>query len=225
MSLPEATSPSPEQSGPESPAEPSTSAGMNAERLVVTTNGEPEPGTRLLFVVGSVLAAGVLAIAAAHAPARIRLLGLFSLGFGLLLGWGLVQFARRIGCRLGVVEFIVVGIVTLAGLVGSTWRTFSLDPANQPQASVQHPIIAAVEERMRKEGTLDPQSRLVSPPVTLTDRFCQYLARRIAALGTFSSPWPELFWSCEVLAGTVGAVWIVGRFRGPQGSPPSQPAG
>ena len=172
------------------------------------------PGSRLTFVIGIVIVGAGLSIAAAHAPARIRLLGLFSLGFGLLVGWLASQLAQRLRSPVGPVDLVVIGIVTFASLIASTWQTFRLEPEPKTETP-QHPIVVAVMNEMRKKEGMSledlPEPTLMTPrPI---DRFRQYLARRIQTLGEWSSPWPEVFWGCEALIGTAGAIWIARRPR------------
>ncbi|MFQ5730484.1 MAG: hypothetical protein ACE5KM_00880, partial [Planctomycetaceae bacterium] len=76
------------------------------------------------LVVSSVGLTG-LALATAHAPARIRLLVLLSLLFGAVAGWGMALAARPFGLAATKSSLAAVGLLVAAALVGQTveaWR-------------------------------------------------------------------------------------------------------
>ena len=190
-----------------------------------------EPGSALQFVLGAVVVAGGLGLLAAQAPARIRLVGLFSLGLGLLTGWLLTSLAGRLNVRLDAAKIAVIGIVTLGGLVTSVCATVAQQPPPPPVRDM-HPIEAQVMARMRKAAESsgseapDPAGPTISvlpaipridvtpaPPTGFASRVRTYLQRRVEMLGDWISPWPELFWGGELLAATAGSVWMASRSR------------
>ena len=192
-----------------------------------------EPGSALQFVLGAVVVAGGLGLLAAQAPARIRLLGLFSLGLGLLTGWLLTSLAGRLNVRLDAAKIAVIGVVTLGGLVTSVCATVAQQPPPAPVRDM-HPIEAQVMAQMRRaaesSGSKEPNPTgptlsvmpaipaiaiTSSPPAGFANRVRTYLQRRVEMLGHWSSPWPELFWGGELLVGAAGSVWMA--FRGRRG--------
>lgn len=178
----------------------------------------PESGSMLLFALGAIVVAAGLGLLAAHAPARVRLLGLFSLGFGLLTGWLVAGLAARLHLRIGRVQLVIIALVTLVGLITSVCRTVMLQPVN-PKAEA-HPVAEMVEAQLRTPGQIDlpaPQAPLLAGPTLqatprpFADRLQTYLSRRVEMLGRWSAPWPELFWVLELVLGTTGAVWVASR--------------
>lgn len=171
-----------------------------------------------LFILGAAVVAAGLGLLAAHAPARVRLLGLFSLAFGLLTGWLLAGLGARLHLRIGRAQFVIIALVTLAGLITSVCRTVMLQPVN-PKAEA-HPVAEIVEAQLRKPAQSDvpaPQGPLLAAPALQTtprpfvDRLQTYLGRRVEMLGTWTTPWPEFFWAFELVLGAAGAVWIASR--------------
>lgn len=178
----------------------------------------PESGSMILFVLGAIVVAAGLGLLAAHAPARVRLLGLFSLGLGFLTGWLLAGLAARLQLRLGRVQLVIVALATSGGLITSVCRTVMLQPVNRKADA--HPVAEMVEAQLRKPAQSDlpvPQAPLLAAPTLqatprpFADRLQTYLSRRVEMLGNWPTPLPELFWALELLLGTAGAVWIASR--------------
>lgn len=172
----------------------------------------------ILFVLGAIVVAAGLGLLAAHAPARVRLLGLFSLGLGFLTGWLLAGLAARLQLRLGRVQLVIVALATSGGLITSVCRTVMLQPVNRKADA--HPVAEMVEAQLRKPAQSDlpvPQAPLLAAPTLqatprpFADRLQTYLSRRVEMLGNWPTPLPELFWALELLLGTAGAVWIASR--------------
>lgn len=172
----------------------------------------------VLFVVGAAVVAAGLGLLAAHAPARVRLLGLFSIGFGLLTGWLLAGLAAQLHQRIGRVQLVIIALATLAGLITGVCRTVMLQPAN-PKADA-HPVAEMVEAQLRKPTETGPSTppppilsipKLETGPRPFADRLQTYLSRRVEMLGVWPTPWPELFWGLELALGVAGAIWIAAR--------------
>lgn len=197
----------------------------------------PQSGSTLLFLAGSVIAAGVLGIAAAHAPAWTRLLVLFSLGFGLLLGWLLANLASLLNVRIDSPKLAVIALAALGGFVVTLYQTVALLPAPKPSTAI-HPITALVEAQqqtpVKPQLESEPQvmlepidpTRVPPPPAAMANfqmqrqgskpqfssRLQFYLHYRIAS-GSWPRPWPEMFFGGEVLLGMAGAVWMAIQCR------------
>lgn len=170
-----------------------------------------EAGSIVMFVIVASIATIALALAAAHAPDRIRLLGLYSIAFGLLLAWIQVRLAAFLQMKVTFLVIAIIGLLTLAGLVASACQTVALEPQPKLEASF-HPVAALVAAQMEKEN---PGKAKEVPP-TYPDRFRSYLVRRVNNLGDWSSPWPEAMWVGEILLGTAGAIFLGMQFREPK---------
>ena len=173
------------------------------------------PGTGS-WLVACLVVTTALSLVAAHVPSRVRLLGLFSVAFGLLLGWIVVQLTEKLKPGLSRRSFAVfAALLTLAGLIGSTCEIWRLDAATR-KPSMNESLAMQMAEQMKesspKEGEATP-----GPVNTLSEvldtSFRRHLARRVRQLGDLKSPWPEILWVAELLAGTAASYWIVNRFR------------
>ena len=81
--------------------------------------------SNLTWLIVCLLVVAVLCLMAAHAPPRIRLIGLFPAGLGLLIGWFVVwsipQFNSNSSRR---VVIVTAGLLAFAGWIGVTFETF-----------------------------------------------------------------------------------------------------
>lgn len=182
-----------------------------------------EKGSGLLFLAGSIAVTVGLSIAAAHAPARIRLLGVFSIGFGLLLGWLVTRLAATLTYRINVLQVAWIGILSSAGLVGSVCHMIAIQPvASAPTIENAVPKLFAIPTPQSRSSSPapkpNPMAALFAAQVhaesrTFGSRMHRYLTERVQMLGAWPSPWPELFWGTEVLAGTAAAIGIARKRR------------
>jgi hypothetical protein len=157
------------------------------------------------WIVCSLIFTLAISLAAAHAPPRIRLVGLFSLAFGVLIGWVLRRLARALDADVPrTVVGVVAMIMTIAGLVGSTCEIFRLEMARRGQSTNDAIALRMIEEMENK--TTPPNNEQSAP--TQLQEFRRYLADRIRQLGDWPRPWPELFWLGEILAGGVASYWM-----------------
>lgn len=183
-----------------------------------------DPGSAIWFWPGAIAVAAGLAIAAAHAPARIRLLGVFSVAFGLILGWLLSRLAAALHQRLNIPQVAWVGVVTAAGLIGSVCHLVALQPIPAPP-TFSHPVATMLAARMQEESGIQPGDTIPEfqpfpyKPPTFAQRVQAYLSSRVQSLGFWPSPWPELFWGAEVLIGTAAAVGMARAMRSKELSP------
>jgi hypothetical protein len=159
----------------------------------------------LVWFVACAIAVTALSIAAAHAPSRIRLIGLFSIAFGLAVGWGVVWLTSQLhaepGCRFTVVTAVLLSLI---GLIGSTLQTSRLDEAfslKSDKAALASRLIKEFERQVNKSGSDKPNCAEVT-------EFQKYLSRRLQNLGNWNSPWPECFWVSELVAAAIVAGWM-----------------
>lgn len=174
----------------------------------VTTPPRSDAGSILMFVIAASIATIALALAAAHAPDRIRLLALYSIAFGFLAAWIQVRLATFLQIKVTSLVIAIIGLLTLAGLVASACQTVALQPQPKLDANF-HPVAALVAAQMEKENPV--KEKQVAP--TFPERFRSYLVRRVDTFGGWSSPWPEAMWVGEILLGTAGAIFLAMQFR------------
>ena len=184
---------------------------------------ELDTGSAIWFWPGAIAISAGMAIAAAHAPARIRLLGVFSVVFGLILGWLLSRLAATVHLKMRTLQVVWVGIVTAGGLIGSVCHLVALQPTSTP--NFPNPIATMLAARMQDENGIQPGDSMPEfkpvayQPPTFGNRLQRFLISRIQSVGAWPSPWPELFWGGEVLAGTAAAVAMAWSMRSKEGTP------
>lgn len=195
---------------------------MDEEPSTTSSKDEANPpgSSPLIWLAGGLIGTVAISLVAAHAPPRIRLIGLFSIVFGLAIGWSLSRLAEKLECRISQTDMgVVVVILSVAGLIGCTWETWRLEEVRKPKSG-NDAIVARMIEQMKLQTSIGQarsvpnQLEMVPPPSSSLTEFRRYLARRIRQLGEWSSPWPEAFWLLEICAGAAASVWIA--IRGPQ---------
>jgi len=193
-------------------------------------DGEALRLARWLFL--GVIGLAALTLAAAHAPPRVRLIGLYSVGYGAVAGYGLWLLAgltnAPAGKRCAVLAFaaIVAGQVLLAlethRLLASEAQTAAstISPAEvmlETAAPPSDPQSRKLFDEMKEAVTgaaAQQRARLEEQR-----RFGAYLRRRIAPLGDWGTPWAEIFWGAEVVASAAVGAWIAARPRAAARSP------
>jgi len=157
----------------------------------------------LSWLARTALVALVLSIAAAHVPTRVKLLGLFSVVAGSAMGATSAFLTKPHPNRVPRRWLLAVFLTALVGLAGSTWLAYRLDAFSQSKSLQQQMAVTMMKQMERDSG-----GEIASAPTVSTiNEFRWYLARRVKQLGSWPSPWPELFWIGELLAGGAAAVW------------------
>ena len=162
----------------------------------------------LSWLAATGLALVAMSIVAAQAPARVRLLALFPIVVGGAMGAASGMFAKSMRVGVTARSVVAVGGLALVALAASTWQTFRLDAASRSVSPREQQMALNLMQQMER----DSGGEFTAAPVaSATDEFRQYLARRVRQLGAWSSPWPELFWAIELLAGGAAAMWGLRR--------------
>ena len=166
--------------------------------------GSPPIGPLLSWLAAVILILSAIGIVAAHVPTRVKLLGLFPVAVGWVMGAASGVFAKAM--RLSVTPQIVlaVGVLTLVALAASAQQAFLLDAASRAVSPREQQMALNLMRQMERDSGGEVSA---APVASATNEFRQYLARRVRQLGAWSSPWPELFWAIELLAGGVAAMW------------------
>jgi len=192
-----------------------------------------ESAIRLVFewLVIGLVGVTVLTLAGAHAPGRIKLIGLFAVVYGLAVGWGLGQLAklRRVPIGKGV-GWLSLALIA-AGQIGMAFQSYQLHVVqirrdDQPDSKLiglerflqRQNVPEDPEERARlEEIKQDIQRAAQSREQKLAEltSFSTYLRNRLAALGTWWSPWPAVFWAVEVLLSSMAGAWVAYRINQP----------
>lgn len=180
-------------------------------------NSRPNRSSIWVCLVAGLVMTTALALAAAHSPPRIRLIGLFSIAFGLAVGWLLARLVEKLDVGLSRRALgAAAAVFTVCGLIGSTWETVRLNEAQKPKSGTDT-VAARLIEQIRSQsnaGNHDETPGLTSPVETSSlVVFRRYLAHRLRPLGELSSPWPEIFWCVELCAAAAASVWMATRRR------------
>lgn len=170
------------------------------------------PATGLLICT---LGAGVLTAFAALAPAGMRKLVLFSMGYGLCFGgivlWSAREFRLpRIWCVAVTPLLIVAGLMAIA-IQGHRQLRAEKAAAAGAAAAEQKMAQSILDAAAKHDPALAAQLGRQRPDHHTS--FIDYLALRVRPLGEWAAPWPVVFWSVEVLLAAAAGTLLVVRVR------------
>ena len=156
-----------------------------------------------VWLMVCVIATVGMSLTAAHAPARIRLIGLFSIAFGAMIGWLMVLLANKLESNpprplIG----LFAAILTLGGLIGYTLEAIRIEDSVQTKSANDEMALRLLNQMKASGGKVE------TPDMSAMARYRGYLARRIKQLGDLQSPWPEVVWLVELFAGTAAGIWM-----------------
>jgi hypothetical protein len=169
----------------------------------------------LQWFIATGLAVWGLSALSGQLPSRVRLLLLFAIAFGLLIGWGAGVIADEIGARRSWPAAAITAVLTVAGLTNvaiagyrqSVERARAIVAADPQQLTALRVLEGAINH--------DPElrQRYLEERARLEPEFGSYLMRRLLVFGRLPSPWPAVIWGAEIIAGAVAAVWMFLRRR------------
>jgi len=169
--------------------------------------------SHLRWLAATGLAVWGVSALAGHLPARVRLLLLFAIGFGLLAGWGSGVLADEFGVRRsrrGAAITAALAVAGLANVAVSAYRQSQEDArATIDRDPQQLTALRVLEGAMEDDPEL--RRRYHEERARLQPSFPGYLSRRLLAFGYVAPPWPAVIWSAEVLSGAAAAAWMFRR--------------
>jgi hypothetical protein len=181
-----------------------------------------------LFLVGT----ASISLAAVYLPPRVKMLGLFAVGLGLLAGWLAARLAwvfelpaaSAIGC--GVVFLVILG-----GQVGMAFESHRLYREAEQRALKEHPKRAAALSLLQSVKLPDDaKSKQTDADLRKTigvrgTSFADYLQFRVSDLGIESRRGALVIWIVEVALGSLAGSWIFRRLAPAERlDAPEQPA-
>ncbi len=186
-----------------------------------------------LWLLVGWLGVAVLALAAAHAHERLKLIGLYALVIGAIAGCAMGMLARRLKLRRAAVLFALAWPTILAGQLLLTYETHRLW-ANRTQARLHADPLAEISAQAAASGKtaaakdqtaawreLEASSQRSQAARARLLSFRGYLDDRLSPFGRTVKHEPEVFWAGEILlAATLGA-WLASRLGG-HGRPAAQ---
>jgi hypothetical protein len=172
----------------------------------------------LLFVLGT----ASISLAAVYLPPRVKMLGLFAVGIGLLAGGLAAWLARVFELRSppSILMTAAAFLVILGGQVGMALESHRVFRTAEERALAANPKRAAVL-RMLQSGNLpdDAKSEKMAADVRKTigthgTSFTDYLRYRLSELGVQSGRAAWAIWILEIALGSLAGTWIFRRFAG-----------
>lgn len=164
----------------------------------------------LTWLTAAVVVLTALALAAAHAPSRIKLIGLFSVGYGLAAGVGLAMVARQTLQPPHRAAVWLAFPLIVGGELGLTWQSYRLrvDAIERRSENATGLLLDRLEQQ--SDVPADVKSEFARAE---SDRasFEAFLGDRVAPLGDWAAPGPMAFWLIEVLAGGAAGAWLTSR--------------
>lgn len=188
------------------------------------SSNESARSSWLTWLLMSVVATAALALIAAHAPARIRLLGLFYVAFGVLIGFGMTRLAHVLDAPVSKWGLaLTAAVLTVLGLVGSTLETIRLERAVQSEMTTKEKLQAELQTSGLPIGQDQAGAKLsqgaIQWSVPAKTTLASYLTRRTRPLGSWKTPFPELFWSCEMVVAAIASAWTAFALSKPAVAP------
>lgn len=185
------------------------------------------PGVAWLqWLAAAIIVGAGLSLAAAHAPARIRMIGLFPIGVGLLTGFVLAWLRESVGLRSSLLLVIAAAVLIIGVQSAATWQRYRLfveeqhrkheggtnlleitrlmrggQPPEDPEARRQFDLM---QESFR-DAAADRQRQLIE-----ATSFRTFLQTRVRAL-KLSPPWPTVLAAGEILLATLAGTWWFAR--------------
>ncbi len=164
----------------------------------------------LQWVGFSLVGITALVLLAAHAPPRIRLLGLFAVLTGVVAGWGIGKFAIKFKVPIhGMPPSITVGLLLAGGQVGVTLESWRLDINRKHHeyfVESREDVPAVLWESQRKE-----LERIFARETT----FSAYMQSRLTELkkrtdseDDWSDTAAAAFWLVEVFLGIAAGLFV-----------------
>jgi len=158
-----------------------------------------------------------LFVLSVHLPETIKIPGLFTIGVGLLAGWGLGRWGIAQKIAPTVLVAIVAGLAIVAGDALATLKAYRdwVAYEENPKWDSNNPFVEMTRESLGEEIR---QARLQR--LTLS----RFLASRVRWRGRivkWPTPWPAVLWGAEaLLAGSLGGWLALKTLRG--GTPAPQ---
>jgi hypothetical protein len=161
-------------------------------------------------------------LVASIAPPRLRLIGLFAIALGAVLGWLAGRLAltlRMPSRRVAVLGGLLTGATGCIVATILHWQAFSRELKAAEKPSAGQALVARMLQAAEQNAPTDPESQAAlaefrsSAARALDERrnhrsFRGYLSHRIASLG-LTGVLPAALWGIEVLlAGAAGALVI-----------------
>ena len=176
---------------------------------------------RLKWLLGIVVATALAAILAVQLPDRAKLLGLFPMIWGGLLGFGFAWWAGECRVRIARWGYAAAFLLLATGeatIVFQAWQLYQFELRQQfgrdPAAGLvkqaeQAPVTSAKPEELEHRKQLLAEFERVRQRRREALGLSAFLQRRLRRLGDIPQPWPALFYAGEILFGSLTGVAVM----------------
>jgi hypothetical protein len=169
----------------------------------------------LLFL----LATAAISLVAVYLPSRVKMLGLFAVGHGLLSGWLAARLAEIFHLRVTkwAVTSAAVFLVIAAGQLGMAVESYRVFRTAEERALAANPKRAAALQMLQSLNLPDDgKSEKTVADVRKTigangTAFADYLQYRVSQIGIQSRRAAAVFWVVELVLGGAAGTWIFRR--------------
>lgn len=200
---------------------------VSADLVVDVNPTRPKP---VAWCIGALAVIALSAAIAINLPERVKLLGLFPLIWAGFLGTALHWWADENFVSVRGWPTLLTGLLIAAGEVGIVlggWMLYRAELQRQfdatPEMSFETAVVAQRDAGSRTKMPAQPLKSDVSEQQELglsaeiqerravLMQLPTFLFRRLQRVGELASPYPEIFWACEILLGTAVGVWCFQR--------------
>lgn len=179
----------------------------------------------LKWLVATTLAVWGFSALAGQLPARVRLLLLFAVGFGLLAGWSAGVLADEFAVQRSRRIAAITAALTMLGLANVAFAAYRHSQQSARETVARDPqqltALRILEGAMKDDPALHVRYR--EERARLQPDFGDYLSRRLLVFGYVPSPWSAVIWGAEIVAGAAAAVWMLLRRRNQPVEHPAEP--
>ena len=186
-----------------------------------TAGGSRGRGRQVAGLAMGCVVALALGWIAAYAPGRIKLLGLFSLGWGALAGWCLGSLARRLQIARPRTILCLSALLIAGGFLAYSAESYRLYRRNLQAQFDRNPASQWKLEEQVKGGTTAEDRELRKRFAEELQRVgdlrreklgpAEFLRSRVVQAGRWPHPWPLVLWIGELLGSAILGGWVAGR--------------
>jgi hypothetical protein len=165
------------------------------------------------------LATAAISLLAVYLPSRVKMLGLYAIGLGLLAGWLAARLAEtfHVTRTKSAVTCAIVFVVIAAGQMGMAVESYRVYRTAEERALAANPKRAAALQMLQslnlpddaksEQAVADVRKTIGTNGTTFVD-FLQY---RVSQIGIQSRRVATVFWVVELVLGGAAGTWIFRR--------------
>lgn len=199
-------------------------AGSGSQAEVPAATATASQNVLAWFVRGFAIAL-LIGLVSAHAPVRIKLVGLFAVGVAVLSGIAIARFSGPSGATSMRSRNVLLGLCILLGqiaLAGEAYRLyfnylgehFANSPMKGPWPDYTPEQIEAMPAESREVAKQIQQEKLRRKELRAIPAFLQN--RLPETMAAWADPWPSVWWIGECLIATLVGTLVSLRLLAPR---------